>query len=192
MEFRELVLKNRSYRGYDGACPVSKEDLLGLVDLARFTPSAMNRQELKFCVVCDKEMAGKIISLSAWAQRLKEKKLPLPGKEPAGFIVVCRDKDILASLELSLIDAGIAAQTILLGAVERGLGGCINASFNKEELTALLSLPENVEPVLLLAIGKPDEKIVLTCAAPNGDTAYWRDENDVHHVPKRSLEDIIL
>ena len=192
MTFKELVLKNRSYRGYDASCNVSREDLLELVDLARFTPSAMNSQSLKFCVVCDKELAGKILKISKWAARLKEKKLPYPGKEPAGFIVICRDKGLLPSLEFSLIDAGIAAQTILLGAVEKGLGGCINASFQKEELISLLSLPQNAEPVLLLAVGKPDEKIVLTDIAPNGDIAYYRDENDTHYVPKRALKDIVL
>ena len=192
MGFKELVLKNRSYRGYDSSRPVSKEELLELVDLARFAPSGMNKQELKFCVVCDKELAGKILKISKWAARLKEKKLPYPGKEPAGFIVICRDKDLGVSVEISLIDAGIAAQTILLGAVERGLGGCINASFNKEELSSLLSLPQNAEPVLLLAVGKPNEEIVLTRAEPGGDIAYWRDENDVHYVPKRALEDILI
>ena len=192
MTFKELVLKNRSYRGYDASCAVSKEELLELVDLSRFAPSAMNLQELKFCVVCDKETAGKLVKLSKWAARLKEKKLPYPGKEPSGFIVICRDKDLSPSLELSLIDAGIAAQTILLGAVEKGLGGCINASFNKEELSALLALPQNAEPLLLLAVGKPDEKIVLTRAEPGGDVAYWRDESDVHYVPKRALKDIVL
>ena len=91
MGFKELVLKNRSYRGYDATRPVSEAELFELVDLVRFAPSAMNRQELKFCVVCNKETAGKILKISLWAARLKDKKLPHPGKEPAGFIVICRD-----------------------------------------------------------------------------------------------------
>lgn len=192
MAFRELVLQNRSYRNYDSACSLRREDLLELVDLARFTPTAKNKQELKFCIACKKEEISEILAISLWAQSLKDRKLPYPGKEPAGFIVICRDKDIQPSLDLSLIDSGIAAQTILLGATEKGLGGCINLSFQKQKLSALLSLPENVEPVILLAIGKPGDKIVLTDVAADGDTTYWRDENDAHYVPKRALEDIIL
>lgn len=192
MSFKELVQKNRSYRNYDASFPVSREDLLALVDLARFTPSAMNSQSLRFYIATQKEEVMQMLALSPWALRLKDKKLPYPGKEPAGFIVICRDKDILPTAELALLDAGIAAQTILLGAVEKGLGGCINAGFQKQKLTDLLALPQNIEPVMLLAIGKPAEKVVLTCVAPGGDTAYWRDESDTHYVPKRALEDILL
>lgn len=192
MTLKELVLANRSYRGYDSSCRLSRDDLLELVDHARFVPSGMNAQPLKFCVAHKEEKIAQILSMTRWAAKLKDKKLPYPGKEPAGFIVICHDTGIVPQTDISLIDTGIAAQTILLAAVERGLAGCALAGFDKAKLAELLSLPEKVKPVLAIAIGKPAEKIVLTEVGKDGDTSYYRDENDIHYVPKRSLEDIVL
>ena len=85
---------------------------------------------------------------------------------------------------------GITAQTMLLAAVEKGLGGCMIGSFQKEELKTALEIPEYLVPMLVLAIGAPDEEIVLEDAC--GTITYYRDEKGVHHVPKRTMEELVI
>jgi nitroreductase len=89
-------------------------------------------------------------------------------------------------------DHGIAAQTMLLGAVERGLGGCMIASINRDGLRQALNISPRFEILLVLALGKPRERVVVETPEPGGDCRYWRDNEGVHHVPKRRLDDIIL
>jgi nitroreductase len=89
-------------------------------------------------------------------------------------------------------DHGIAAQTILLGAVEKGLGGCMIASVYKDGLRQALKIPSHLEILLVLALGKPREKVVIDSLKPDGDVKYWCESNGVHHVPKRELDEIIL
>lgn len=189
---KDLVLKNRSYRGYDSAFRFKREELMELVDLTRYTASSVNEQPLKYYIACEKEEVDEILPLTMWAKALKDIQLPHPGMEPSAFIIICQDMNISSNTTRFQRDVGIVAQTILLGAVEKGLGGCMIGSFRKPELKKLLSLPEHIEPNLVLALGRPVEKIVLTEVGEDGDTAYYRDENDVHYVPKRRLEDLIL
>ena len=189
---KDLVLKNRSYRGYDSAFRFKREELMELVDLTRYTASSVNEQPLKYYIACEKEEVDEILPLTMWAKALKDIQLPHPGMGPSAFIIICQDMNISSNTTRFQRDVGIVAQTILLGAVDKGLGGCMIGSFRKPELKKLLSLPEHIEPNLVLALGRPAEKIVLTEVGEDGDTAYYRDENDVHYVPKRRLEDLIL
>ena len=189
--FKDLVMKNRSYRGYDETRKVTKEELLEFVDLTRYTASTTNAQPLKYYIACGEE-AAEIQKLTKWAGALPQLDLPYPGTRPAAFIVICLDEAIAGS-PMFLRDVGIAAQTMLLAAVEKGLGGCMIGSFSKNELKALLQLPEKVEPNLIVAIGKPAEQVVLTDVGPDGSIRYYRDETGtVHYVPKRALQDILL
>ncbi len=190
--FKDLVLKNRSYRGYDTNFLLTREDLLELVDLARFVPTSVNQQALKYYLVYDPDKVRELLAISAWALALKDKKLPYPGQEPSAMIVVLQDTSIAPAKGSYLINVGIAAQTILLGASERGLGGCINVSFQQQKLRKLLSLSDELEPVMIIALGKPAENIQIVPVGPDGNTAYYRDENDIHYVPKRSLNDIVV
>jgi len=89
-------------------------------------------------------------------------------------------------------DHGIAAQSILLGATEAGLGGCIIATIRKERLRQELSIPDHYEILLVLALGKPKEIVEIEVIGPDGDIKYWRDDQGIHHVPKRSLDEIIV
>jgi len=189
---RELVEKNRSYRGYDESRRISKEELMELVDLTLYTASGTNKQPLKFYLAWEKEVVDKIQPLTGWAMGLPHLTLPHPGKCPTAFIVICHDKSVSDNISASQRETGAMAQTILLGAVEKGLGGCMIGSFQKAELMKTLGLAENLPPVLLVALGKPDETVKIVPVGEDGSTAYYRDENDVHYVPKRALEDIIL
>lgn len=189
---KDLVLKNRSYRGFDESRPVTREELAGLVELTRYTASSMNKQPLKYYIACEKTETEQILALTRWAGALPELQLPYPGTHPTGFIVICQDKEIHPGAGVFARDVGIAAQTILLAAAEKDLGGCMIGSFQREALKTLLRLPESIEPQLVLAVGKPAEHIVLADVGPDGNTDYYRDAAGTHYVPKRPLSDLLL
>ena len=185
----DLIRRNRSFRRFHQDRPVSRETLLRLVNLARLSASAANLQPLKFVLSHDPERNARIFSCLAWAGYLKDWPGPMEGERPAAYIVILGDKDITANVGC---DHGIAAQSILLGAREMGLGGCMLGSIRREQLRTLLNLPERYEILLAIALGEPQEEVVLTEVGPDGSIKYWRDEAGVHYVPKRRLEDIII
>ena len=190
MDFLDLIKKNRSYRSFDENVSISKDTLLSFVECARLSASAANRQPLKFFISSDKETKALIQSTTAWAAKLRPGRiLPDPGHYPTAFIVICVDKQILPDAAKADRDIGIAAQSILLSAVSQGYGGIMIGAFSKN-VKDLLGLEERYEPALIIALGKPDETIILEDSAESID--YYRDENDVHHVPKRRLEDIVI
>lgn len=185
---RDLIIKNRSYRRFHQYERISVEQLKSWIDLARFSASGMNAQSLKYVLITNQEMCGKIFPLVSWAGYLRDWPGPKDGERPAAYIVMLHDKDISSNY---FCDDGIAAQSILLGAVESGFGGCIMASVKRESLRKVLNLEDKYHIIQILALGKPKEKVVLD-EMKNGNYKYWRDENEVHHVPKRSLGEIIL
>ncbi len=185
----DLVRKNRSYRRFFQDQPISEDTLRGLVDLARLTPSGRNVQPLRYMLSWQPELNAQIFPTLAWAGYLTDWQGPEPGEQPAGYIVILGDKQITNNFG---IDPGIVAQTMLLGAAEQGLGGCIIATVQRVRLAELLKIPERYEILLVLALGAPKEEVVVEPLAEGGDVKYWRDEAHVHHVPKRLLEDLIL
>ncbi len=188
---KELVLRNRSYRSYDETREIKKEELMDLVEYARLCASSVNQQPLKYYLAYTKKDLDKIQPLTGWAKAL-QKELPYAGHYPQAFIVICQDLNIAPNLQAYLKDVGIVAQTMLLRAVEMQLGGCMLGNFNPTEISDVLQLNENLFPQLLLAIGKPDETIILEDVKPGENILYYRDENDVHHVPKRSLDELLI
>ncbi len=189
---KDLVKQNRSYRGYDESRRVTEAELREMVDCARLTASSVNMQPLKYYLAWEKDEVDRIQALTAWARGLPEMTLPHEGMRPTAFIVICQDKSIQESLARFQKDVGIAAQTILLAAVEMGLGGCMIGNFGADSVRQELGLSEDLAPLLIVAIGKPAEKIVLTEVGEGESVAYYRDGNDVHYVPKRRLEDVII
>lgn len=189
---RDLVEHSRSYRGYDESRKVTREELVSMVECARLAPSSVNMQPLRYYLACDEETVNKIQPLTGWARALPELNLPHPGKRPTAFIVICQDLERNQSLERFQKDVGIVAQTILLAATEMGLGGIMIGNFSPDKIREALDLPETLQPMLIVAIGKPDEEIVLTDVGSDGNLNYYRDENDVHYVPKRSLTDLLI
>ncbi|MHB1131641.1 MAG: nitroreductase family protein [Chloroflexota bacterium] len=185
----DLVLKNRSYRRFYQEVPIPLKTLRELVDLARLSASGTNRQPLKYILSCDAERNALIFSTLAWAALLPEWVGPEQGERPSAYIVVLNDKEIMTK---SAVDHGIAAQSILLGATEKGFGGCMLGSIKRERLRELLGVAARYEILLVLALGKPKETVVIEPLGPDGNTKYWRDAAQVHHVPKRSLDEIII
>ena len=190
--FKDLVKANRSYRGYDESYRFTEDELKEFVDCARFAPSSVNAQPFKYYLAWEKEEVDKIQSLTKWARALPDLELPHKGKCPTGFIIICQDMKIGPSLARYQKDVGIVAQTMLLAAAEKGLGGCMIGNYGAKPVSEALGLSEDLTPMLIVAFGKPDEEIVLTETEDGESIKYYRDENDVHYVPKRKLEDILI
>ena len=192
MSFKELVLKNRSFRGFDESVKITREQLLDMIECARLTPSSRNLQPLKYFISYTKETNDIILGLTKWAAGLPSLSLPYENHKPTAFIVVCFDKSLGGeNITPFLKDVGIVSQTILLSATEMGLNGCMIGNFSPEKLASALSLTENLIPSLVIGLGKGDEQIVLTDIVDN-KIGYYRDESDMHYVPKRKLEDLII
>ncbi len=187
----QLVRKNRSYRGYDESVSVTSEQLYRLLSCVRLTPSSTNLQPLKFLVTNTPEENAKIFPYTKWAGKLSHLHLPYEGHRPTAYVVIFIDRTIAQNPTPFLKDVGIAAQTLLLGAVEQGLGGIMIGSFDHDAILKEFSLPDTLQPELVVALGKPDETIVLE-DAEGGEVSYYRDAQDVHRVPKRPLEELIL
>lgn len=185
----DLVLRNRSYRRFDESHAISRETLVELVGLTRCIASVANRQPLKYILSAEPETNARIFPLLVWAAYLKDWQGPAPGERPSAYIVILLDESITKD---GGCDEGIAAQTILLGAVEKGLGGCIIGTFQRERLRRELDIPDHLRIRLVLALGQPAETVVLEDLESGGDIRYWRDEEGVHHVPKRTLDELIV
>lgn len=190
----DLVKKNRSYRSFNAERKVSCNELLSLIDTARHAPSAINLQPIKYIISSsdNREQNEKILSCCRFAGFLKDKKLPPEGHEPVAYIIMLLDNEITQNHTSAYRDVGIAEQTIMLAATEVGLGGCIVGAFDKEKLQGLLEIPERYTPCQVLVLGEPDETVILEELSEGESTEYYRDQNNVHHVPKRKLEDIVL
>ena len=186
---RDLVIENRTCRRFYQDVAIERETLRELVDLARLSASASNRQPLKYILSCDPQKNALIFPHLSWAGALKDWPGPSEGEQPSAYIIILGDTGIRQAFGC---DHGIAAQSILLGAREKGLGGCMLASVKRDELSKALGILPRYQILLVLALGKPKEKVVLETIGPDGDFNYWRDSDSIHHVPKRRLDDIII
>ena len=189
MTVRDLLVRSRSFRRFQEDRPIDGSLLRELVDLTRLCPSAANRQPLKYLISCDPERNALIFGHLCWAAALKDWPGPAEGERPTGYIVILGDTRIARDFHC---DHGIAAQSILLAAVERGLGGCMVGSIDREGLRRRLNLPGFLDILLVLALGTPAETVVLEEGRSPDAVPYWRDRQGVHHVPKRQLEEVLV
>lgn len=186
---KDIVLKNRSYRRFDNSVSIPMATLEELVDLARVCPSAANRQPLRFILSTSNADNAAIFDCLKWAAYLKDWEGPLPTERPSAYIVML---NTAKDWDFAKFDLGIAAQTMLLGAVSKGLGGCMLGAIDREKLRASFSLDQELEIGLVLALGKPVEDVRIVDVPDDGSIRYFRDEAGVHYVPKRSREELIL
>lgn len=186
---RDLVRANRSYRRFQQSHAIDMATLRELIELATLCPSSGNLQPLRYVLSCEPDKNAKIFQHLAWAGYLADWPGPTQGERPAAYIIILGDSHACHSINC---DHGIAAQTILLGAVEKGLGGCIIGSIQRESLRKVLDIPDRYKILLVVALGKPAEKIVIEPVTSENEIKYWRDDGGVHHVPKRSVDQVIL
>lgn len=196
MNMLDYIKKSRSYRRFDQNIQLTRPELESMVEAARLSPSAANRQPLKYilCAEGTSALGREIFDSLAWAGYLKDWKGPEEGERPGSYIIVLHDKHIHHNIHC---DAGIALQSMLLQAVHMGYGGCIFASVNRPRLQKFLSLPEDRFDILyVLALGKPVETVVVEKINPDlpagENIKYHRDAQRTHYVPKRSLEELII
>ncbi len=185
---KSLILRNRSYRRFDESHKIFREDLMTMVDAARLSGSGRNAQQLKYYLACEKELNNLIFTHLAWAGYIQDWPGPQAGERPSAYLVQLHDTNLGNTY---YCDDGIAAQSILLTAVEKDLGGCMIASVKKEALAKALQLPDHLKIIMVIALGKPIEEVVIE-EMKNGDIKYWRDENKIHHIPKRPLDDLVI
>jgi nitroreductase len=188
MKFLELVKTSRSCRRFMEDRRISSDILTELIKMARFTPSSGNIQSLKFYLSATPQINATIFSTARWAAYYKDWKGPEEGERPSAYIIILSDTEIHSTIE---VDVGIAAQTIMLGAASMGIAGCMIGSFNRRNLQRELKIDSKFEIPLLLALGYPAEKAVLEDMVED-DIRYWRDQEGNHHVPKRTLEELII
>lgn len=189
MDFRTLVEQNRTRRKFDESRPMDAATLVELVELTRFTPSAKNMQPLKYVVTADRAQCDEIFPLLGWAGYLKDWRGPEEGERPTGYIVIMLDKDVADD---PYCDHGIVSQTIMLGAVEKGYGGCILGTVNRKKLAQIFDLSDNLEILLVLALGVPAQEVVIESLPSDGDIKYWSGDDGRHHVPKRGLDELLV
>lgn len=188
---KDLIAASRSYRSFDSNIKITREQLTDWVDCARLSPSSINLQMLKFRIVIKNEECDAVLANTRWAGKIKDQKLPPVGHAPVAYVVICADTNVIETAEKFQKDVGICAQSIMLAAAEAGFGGCMIGSFSPDKIREVLSLPQNLIPQLVLALGKPDETVKLTEAAPDGSVTYYR-EGGIHYVQKRALKDLIV
>ena len=189
MDFLKLVSEARTCRRFVQEKPMSKDDLLWLLTCASYSPCARNAQVLRYIAVHSPQKCAELFAHTRWAGALKDWGGPQEGERPTGFIAILSPKDCIALVHM---DVGIAAQNIQLAAHSKGLGCCMHASFAREACTSLLQVPENMNIGLLLGLGVAREERRLAPMPKDGNFNYWRDEQAVHYVPKRSLEELVL
>jgi nitroreductase len=184
---KDLVKKNRSYRRFYEEKKITKDELLDMIDAARLTASGANKQPIRYIISCDDETNSRIFPNLRWAGYLTDWDGPIEGERPTAYIIMLEQAGVNAPN-----DEGIAGQTILLSAVEKGMGGCFIANVDRKNLAKALNIPSEYAIKLVIALGYPKEKVVLENIGVDDDIKYYRDENQVHHVPKIKLEDIVI
>ena len=189
MSFNDLVARTRSYRRFDQTVNIPRETLASWVALARLVPSSANHQALKFLLINEPELNARVFKSISFAGYLKEWGGPKEGEKPTAYVVILGDTTIKQNFDL---DTGIAAQTMMLAANDAGFGGVMMGAIKRESLREEMQIPVHLEVVLLLALGKPTEQVVVEETSAEHGIRYYRDAEDVHHVPKRPLSELII
>ena len=189
--FKDLVMKSRSCRGFDSDKKVKIEDIKTLISYVRYCPQARNLQALKYRIVTEDKEVKVLQDNTVYGGALPKLNLPFDNQEPTSFIVICLDKTINDNMEAHKIDIGIVAQTILLGAQEMGIDGIMIGSFHKKNIQEGLALDENYEIGLVIPLGYSVETTKIV-DYETGSINYYRDSENVHYIPKRKLEELII
>ena len=180
----EKISSRRTIRKY-ARRGVPEKTISRCVDAARLSPSGANRQPLRYILINNEELTGKVFSTLRWAGYLPDYE-PSEEEMPRAYIVMLLDKNIRSDPGH---DAGIAAMSISMVAYDEGLGSCILGAVDRERLRAILNVPKHLAIVLVVALGYPAENPVVD-EVKDGDIKYWLDQDGILHVPKRDFKDI--
>jgi nitroreductase len=189
---QEIIVKTRTFRRFIQKEQISLAILNELIDLARLGGSARNGQPWQYMLVNTPDLCAKIFPFLGWAGYLTDWKGPVEGERPSAYVLCLLNKNRLKGPESEAqFDLGVASQNLLLGAMEKRIGGCRIGAFNPQ-LASLFAMPDHLRLSLVIALGKPRETVIVEECKNDDDIRYWRDEHGVHHVPKRSLESCLV
>ncbi len=189
---QEIIAKTRTFRRFNQKESISMATLHELIDLARLGGSARNGQPWQYMLVNTPELCTKIFPFLGWAGYLTDWKGPVEGERPSAYVLCFLNKNWLKGPETEAqFDLGVATQNLLLGAMEKRIGGCRIGAFNPQ-LAKLFDVPDHLSLSLVVALGKPRETVIIEECKKDDDVRYWRDEHGIHHVPKRSLDACLL
>ncbi len=189
---QEIIAKTRTFRRFVQKEQISLATLEELIDLARLGGSARNSQSWQYMPINTPELCAKVFPYLGWAGYLTDWKGPVEGERPSAYILCLLNRNWLKGSELEAqFDLGVATQNLLLGAMEKRIGGCRIGAFNPQ-LASLFVMPDHLQLSLVIALGKPRETVILEESKDDQDIRYWRDEHGVHHVPKRTLESCLV
>jgi len=189
---QEIIAKTRTFRRFIQKERISLTTLEELIDLARLGGSARNGQPWQYMMINTPELCARVFPFLGWAGYLTDWKGPVEGERPSAYILCLLNRQWLKGSESEAqFDLGVATQNLLLGAMEKRIGGCRIGAFNPQ-LAALFDMPDHLRLSLVIALGKPRETVILEECKNDEDIRYWRDEHGVHHVPKRTLESCLV
>ncbi len=186
---KDIVMKSRSIRRFDENAVIARSTLAELVDTVRYCPSGGNKQPLRYLLVNDRALNDLVFPCISWAGHLKDWSGPGSGQRPAAYIIILGDTSVSTAFG---VDHGIAAQTLMLAAAERGMGGCIIGAMNRNRLREVLAVDPRYELLLMVAVGVPAETVVVDTVDAADDTRYFRGPDGIHHVPKVRTEQLVI
>jgi nitroreductase len=187
MDFETLVQKRRTIRRFSQE-PIGLEQLKKLIGYARVAPAGNNIQAVEYIIVLNQETREKLFPLVKWAASLPQgKRAPKPGQEPTGYIIVLLNTKIKKGADF---DVGASVENILLGATNIGLAACWMGAIDRKIIGKLLDIPKFYDVKHVISLGYPGEESVVE--EYKDSFKYWKDEDKKMHVPKRSLDNIIL
>ena len=186
MSVYDVAMRRRTIRLFQQR-PVPRELLTVMVDVARVAPSGANMQPLRFVVVDEPELCERVFAQTAWAGHVAPRRTPGPGHRPTAYVAVLIDRRVRATGGEH--DAGAAMMSMILTAAEAGVGACWIGSLQRARLAEILGIPADLAIDSVLALGYPAEQPVADECT--GDTRYWLDADDVLHVPKHRLADVM-
>lgn len=189
MTLTELIATSRTCRRFQSSVGLTEGILTDLVNMARLSPCGRNAQALRYALVANPAMREAVFGLVTMGGAFKPEQRPTAAQQPGGYIVILGPEKLEG---FGLMDVGIAAQSVNLAANASGLACCMIGAFNKPALHKLLDVPARLDAKLVLALGAPAEDRQIAAVGDDDSTAYFRDDNGVHWVPKRALEELIV
>jgi nitroreductase len=187
MNVYEATIKRRTIRRFKQK-PIPFETLKKLVNAGRLAPSSANLQPIEYIVIDGSDLVEKVFGTLKWAGYISPAGDPPPGERPVAYIIVLADKK--KNPGNCERDAAAAIENMILVAMEEGIGSCWLGSIDINKLTDILELPEHIKIDSVLALGYSNESPQIE--EIKDSVKYWKDDKDVLHVPKRTIDDVLF
>ena len=189
MSVYKTAIERRTIRRYKQYKKIDKQLILKFINSARYAPAATNLQPVRYMISDKENINEEIFKCVRWANYIYPSGTPKEGEKPSAYIIILLDNNIKKT-GYEYVDIGLSTQNILLTAWEDGIGGCLLGAINRKKIRAILKIPERYEIALAISLGYIDEFPVAE--EENGSIKYYKDKENVLHVPKRKLDDIVI